>query len=125
VAALRYWRGLLEPEGILWVAVAEPRSACAACVGDGARNMRGHGASGADESRPDHCFSPYFLSLCLKAAGYDEIVRAAVSPYVRSDTPRLLTFRAVNVHPMRHLARRFWAATKPRPSARHHRQLPV
>jgi hypothetical protein len=125
VDALRYWRGLLQLDGVLWVAVAEPRAACAACVGDGAASMRVGGAVHLDESRPDHCFSPYFLTLCLRAAGYGEIIRVSASPYARPDGPRLLTYRAVHVHPVRNLARRLWATTHTRTAARHHPQLPA
>lgn len=123
VAALCYWRGLLKPDGVLWVAVAEPRPVVLACVGDAVLPGRAVGTTRADESQPDHCFSPYFLSLCLQTAGYGEISRAAGSPYARPGTPQLLTYRAVNVPAIRNLARRLWSVANARASTRQQRQL--
>jgi hypothetical protein len=107
VAALRYWRGLLARDGVLWVAVAAAQTGGPASMDEG-----GVLPGGPDESRPDHCFTPYFLALCLRVAGFGEIVRVPASPYIRLDAPRLLTYRAAAVHPVRQLARRLLGATR-------------
>jgi hypothetical protein len=125
VAALRYWRGLLAAEGVLWVAVAESRSGCVACGGGGALSVHACGLAPGDETRPDHYFSPYFLTHCLRSAGYGEIIHSAGSPYARAGTSHLLTYRAINVHPMRNLGRRLWTAASARTAPRPHRQLSV
>src|SRR5439155_4242180 len=108
VAALRYWRGLLARDGVLWVAVAEAPTAGLRSMPESGRGIAG----GSDESRPDHCFSPYFLALCLRVAGFGEIVRVPATPYARPEAPRLLTYRAVAVHPVRRLARRLLGSTR-------------
>jgi hypothetical protein len=108
VAALRHWRGFLARDGVLWVAVAEVPSAGSRSIPDLGRGI----AVGSDESRPDHCFSPYFLALCLRVAGFGEIVRVPATPYVRPDAPRLLTYRAAAVHPVRRLARRLLGSSR-------------
>ncbi len=112
VAALRYWRRLLAADGLLWVSVAEALSACPTCMDNGAPPMVRPGPRG--ESRPDHPFSPYFLGLCLRAAGFSEAARVVASPYSPPEGPFLLSFRAVKEAPVRRLARRLgWITRQP------------
>src|SRR5207247_9284417 len=115
-----YWRGLLAANGVLGVAVTEAHAAGVTSTGEESRSLSRLLLGGADESRPHHCFSPYFLALCLGAAGFGEIIRVPVSPYVEANRPRLLTFRASSIHPVRRLARRLLPSRSHRPPSRRH-----
>jgi hypothetical protein len=118
VAALRYWRGLLAPGGVLWVSVADARAACEACVGNRSPALVAPVLTHRDEWRSNHCFTPYFLSVCLRAAGFREIVPAGASPHARIIEPGLLTYRAVRLGPVQQWLRRFRSCPTVPPLAR-------
>jgi SAM-dependent methyltransferase len=123
VAALRHWRRLLVRDGVLWVAVAS-RSACPTCVGVGAAVPGRRSWHEVSETRPEHCFSPYFLTLCLRSAGYREVARVAAAPYSRLEAGGLLSVRAVNAHPLRRLTRCLEFG-RHRPASSERARLPV
>jgi hypothetical protein len=124
VAALRYWRELLAPGGVLWVSVADARAACAACVGSQSQAGIAPVLTPWDEWRSNHCFTPYFLAVCLRSAGFREIVPAGASPYARAGEAGLLTYRAVRLGPVQQWLRRFRSSpAAPLPARRHHSPL--